>query len=181
MFNLLSFVTSLSLLIAQKLTPENVLGVTVFPPILSKRDETYPYNLRRSRSPFRRPSRTTAIARTYKGRPTGQEGANEQRPPVLQVERNVNAKISNSSSKYFVSKEKIPRLEKQSKPRQGVSKFASFDTILAVGTLAVTFFFLRRTCSCRLSASLSSHLTPDQAGAKHHHPSTQQKSLQTAK
>ena len=39
----------------------------------------------------------------------------------------------------------------------------------------VTFFFLRRTCSCRLSASLSSHLTPDHAGAKQHRPSTQQK------
>ena len=59
-------------------------------------------------------------------------------------------------------KKKSPRLEKLSKPPQGASKLASFDTVLAVRTLAVTFFFLRRTCSCRLSASLSTHLTPDQ-------------------
>ena len=83
---------------------------------------------------------------------------------VLQVERNVNAKTSNSSSKYIVLKEKSPSLEKLLKPPQGASKLASFDTVLAVRTLAVTFF-VRRTCSCRLSASLSSHLTPDHAGA----------------
>ena len=77
-------------------------------------------------------------------------------------------------------KKKSPRQEKLSKPPQGASKLASFDTVLAVRTLAVTFFFIRRTCSCRLSASLSSHLTPDHAGAKQHRPSTQQKSLQTA-
>ena len=76
-------------------------------------------------------------------------------------------------------RKKIPRLEKLLKPPQGASKLASFDTVLAVRTLAVTFFFLRRACSCRLSASLSSHLTPDHAGAKQHRPSTQQKSLQT--
>ena len=67
-----------------------------------------------------------------------------------------------SSSKYIVSKEKIPRLGKLSKPPQGASKLAPFDTVLAIRTHAVTFFFLRRTCSCRLSSSLSSHLTPDQ-------------------
>ena len=39
-FKFRSFVTSLSLSIAQKLTPENFLGVTILPPILSKRDET---------------------------------------------------------------------------------------------------------------------------------------------
>ena len=72
-------------------------------------------------------------------------------------------------------KKKRPRLEKLSKPPQGPSKLASFDAVLAVRTLAVTFFFLRRTCSCRLSATLSSHLTPDQVGAKQHSPSTQQK------
>ena len=72
-------------------------------------------------------------------------------------------------------RKKSPRLEKLSKPPQRASKLASFDTVLAVRTLAVTFFFLRRTCSCRLSASLSSHLTPDHAGAKQHRPSTQQK------
>ena len=59
-------------------------------------------------------------------------------------------------------KKKSPRLEKLWKPPQGALKLASFDTVLAVRTLAVTFFFLRRTCSCRLSASSSSHLTPDQ-------------------
>ena len=53
-------------------------------------------------------------------------------------------------------KKKSPRLEKLSKPPQGASKLASFDTVLAVRTLAVTFFFLRLTCSCRLSGSLSS-------------------------
>ena len=60
-------------------------------------------------------------------------------------------------------KKKSARLENLSKPPQGASKLASFDTVLAVRTLAVTFFFLRRTCSCRLSASLPSHvhLTPD--------------------
>ena len=57
-------------------------------------------------------------------------------------------------------KKKSARLENLSKPPQGASKLASFDTVLAVRTLAVTFF-LRRTCSCRLSASLPSHLTPD--------------------
>ena len=41
-FKFRSFVTSLSLSIAQKLTPENVLGVSILPPILSKRDETLP-------------------------------------------------------------------------------------------------------------------------------------------
>ena len=56
-------------------------------------------------------------------------------------------------------RKKSPRLEKLSKPPQRASKLASFDTVLAVRTLAVTFFFLRRTCSCRLSASLSSYLT----------------------
>ena len=75
-------------------------------------------------------------------------------------------------------KKKSPRLEKQSKPPQGASKLVSFDTVLAVRTLAT--FFLRRTCSCRLSASLSSHLTADHAGAKQHRPSTKQKSLQAA-
>ena len=75
-------------------------------------------------------------------------------------------------------KKKSPRLEKLSNPPQGATKLASFDTVLAVRTLAMTFFFLRRTCSCRLSASLSSHLTPDHAGAKQHRPSTQQKNLQ---
>ena len=59
-------------------------------------------------------------------------------------------------------KKKSPRLEKLSKPTQGASKLASSDTVLAVRTPAVTFFFLRRTCSCRLSASLPSHLAPDQ-------------------
>ena len=59
-------------------------------------------------------------------------------------------------------KKKSARLDNLSKPPQGASKLASFDTVLAVRTLAVTFFFLRRTCSCRLSASLPSHLTPDQ-------------------
>ena len=39
-FKFRSFVTSLSLLIVQKLTPENVLGVSILPPIFSKRDET---------------------------------------------------------------------------------------------------------------------------------------------
>ena len=39
-FKFRSFVTSLSLSIAQKLTLENVLGVSIFPPILSKRNET---------------------------------------------------------------------------------------------------------------------------------------------
>ena len=39
-FKFRSFVTSLSLSIAQKLTPENVLEVSILPPILSKRDET---------------------------------------------------------------------------------------------------------------------------------------------
>ena len=41
-FKFRSFVTFLSLSIAQKLTPENVLklGVSILPPILSKRDET---------------------------------------------------------------------------------------------------------------------------------------------
>ena len=57
---------------------------------------------------------------------------------------------------------------------------ASLDTVPAIRTLAVTFFFLRRKCSCRLSASFSSHLTLDHAAAKQHRPSTQQKSLQTA-
>ena len=47
-------------------------------------------------------------------------------------------------------KKKSARLENLSKPPQGASKLASFDTMLAVRTLAVTFF-LRRTCSCRLS------------------------------
>ena len=59
-------------------------------------------------------------------------------------------------------KKKSARLENLSKPPQGASKLASFDTVLAVRTLAVIFFFLRRTCSCRLSASFPSHLTPDQ-------------------
>ena len=62
-------------------------------------------------------------------------------------------------------KKKSPRLEKLSKAPQGASKLASFDTVLAVRTHAVTFgvtFFLRRTCSCRMSSSLSSHLTTDQ-------------------
>ena len=39
-FKFLSFVTTLSLSIAQKLPPENVLWVSILPPILSKRDET---------------------------------------------------------------------------------------------------------------------------------------------
>ena len=39
-FKFRSFVTSLSLSIAQKLTPENVLGVSILLPILSKRNET---------------------------------------------------------------------------------------------------------------------------------------------
>ena len=39
-FKFRSFVTSLSLSIAQKLKPENVLGVSILPRILSKRDET---------------------------------------------------------------------------------------------------------------------------------------------
>ena len=55
-----------------------------------------------------------------------------------------------------------PWLEKLSKPPQGASKLASFDTFVAVRMHVVTFFFLRRTCSCRLSTSFSSHLTPDQ-------------------
>ena len=59
-------------------------------------------------------------------------------------------------------KKKSARLENLSKPPQGASKLASFDTVLAVRTLGVTFFFLSRTCSCRLSASLPSHLTSDQ-------------------
>ena len=48
--------------------------------------------------------------------------------------------------------------------------------------LAVTFFFLRRTCSYRLSASLHvvESLDTWSAGAKQHCPSTQQKSLQAA-
>ena len=75
---------------------------------------------------------------------------------------------------------KSPSLEKLSKPPQGESKLSSFDTVLAVRTLAVTFFFLRRTCCYRSSASLSSHMTPDHAGGKQHRLSTQQKSLQTA-
>ena len=67
-----------------------------------------------------------------------------------------------SDKSTLFPKKKSARLEKLSKPPQGASKLASFHTVLAVRTLAVTFFFLRRTCSCRLSASLSSHLTPDQ-------------------
>ena len=59
-------------------------------------------------------------------------------------------------------KKKSAMLENLSKPPQGASKLAPFDTVLAVRTLAATFFFLRRTCSCRLPASLPSHLTPDQ-------------------
>ena len=59
-------------------------------------------------------------------------------------------------------KKKSPRLEKLSKPPQGASKLASLDNVFAVRTHAVTFFFLRRTCSCRLSSSFSSHLTLDQ-------------------
>ena len=39
-FKFLSFVTFLSTSIALKLAPENVLGVSILPPILSKRDET---------------------------------------------------------------------------------------------------------------------------------------------
>ena len=47
-------------------------------------------------------------------------------------------------------------------PHKGL-KLECFDTVLAIRThAAVTFFFLCRTCSCRLSSSLSSHLTPDQ-------------------
>ena len=38
----------------------------------------------------------------------------------------------------------------------------SFDTVLAVRTQALTWFFLHRTCSCRLSSSLSSRSTLDQ-------------------
>ena len=72
---------------------------------------------------------------------------------------------------------KSPRQDRLSKPPQRASKLASFDTVFGVRTLAVTFFFVRRTCSCRLSASLSSHLTPDHAGAKQHRPSTQQKAF----
>ena len=38
--SIFNFVTSLSLSISLKLRPENVLGVSILPPILSKRDET---------------------------------------------------------------------------------------------------------------------------------------------
>ena len=41
-FKFRSFVASLLLSIAQKLTPENVLGVITLHPILSERDETSP-------------------------------------------------------------------------------------------------------------------------------------------
>ena len=70
--------------------------------------------------------------------------------------------LSAHKTLHCFQRKKSARLENLSKPPQGASKLASFDTVLAVRTLAVTFFFLRRTCSCRLSASLPSHLTPDQ-------------------
>ena len=48
-------------------------------------------------------------------------------------------------------KKKSPRLEKLSKPPQGASRFASFDTILAVRTLAVTFFLAEHVLvACQL-------------------------------
>ena len=78
-------------------------------------------------------SRLTAIANT-KAVQLAQKGQVNNVLPYCKLNEIVHAKTSNISSKYMVSKEKrSPRLEKLSKPPQGASKLASFDTVLAVG------------------------------------------------
>ena len=77
-------------------------------------------------------------------------------------------------------KKKKPQAGEAVKTSARSVKVGVFDTVLAVCTLAVTFFFLRRTCCCRLSASLSSHLTPDQLVLSNTVLQPHKKILQTA-
>ena len=138
-----AFVTTLLLSISQKLTPENVLGVSILPPILSERDLAIT-----SAAPGRlfdaclvRPqlqAHTKAVQLAKKGQ------VNNVLPSCKLNETSM-LRLQIVVQSTLFPKKKSARLENLSKPPQGASKLASFDTVLAVRTQAVTFFFLRGT------------------------------------